>query len=670
MSELVAQEKYISYNGKMYERIPVHLPNGKILQFDLVEVPSGPITPSESFFTGNSPVNNVQVHIPEEPVEIKNEMVEAPMEPENEIVEAPIMEPENEIVEAEPVLETESMEIPEAFSEPEPLLDTASAKGEETPILHAELILPGMAARSTFEDCDPVGVSDDDAASSTGSSSIDDTDELDSEAEKEAFKAELDTEATKAEHELVWAPLDEFDFGPKLEILDGRYLINVDGKYVFSKADIRDIEYDGKVHKLILSRKPNKMQRVEEKHVCYKPLYTTLKKLQVRSGPGSKFDKTGIVGSGQHVIVIQEGLLKCDLDLVQEWMHSHLSACVFDFRKSSQPTFEEYIKRECKSNLVKEWNDHLSSDVYDLGESSPPTFEEYIKSKYESDSVKLEDDLLKRFAKTKLGEDEAEEFLKAAKAANRKVKIMFTNEEGVEEYGWISKRKNSGPQIARIYGSAAPQIVLSGIETEKKDIYFATQCTGSPCGCGYNKAFHGTFVEDTCLFWSENKKSTPVKYWEDGEKIEKTRESQCFPPMNFYTNIAKQEIRDILGSSKTRFTLDWQSSFKSDRYAGLERQQVVCDDGKKRYRTGYFVPKKQLTITFQRPGDALAFCDADLTNTRFGNAKLQNDNTYTNLQPVSLEQCPEYRQYMKQAQHAKANVKKNIRAKLGIELLM
>jgi hypothetical protein len=637
MSKLVAQEKYISYNGKMYERVPVHLPNGKILQFDLVEVPSGPITPSESFFTGNPPVNNVQVYIPEEPVEIKNEMVEI----------------KNEIVEAEPALETESMEIPEAFSEPEPLLDTASAKGEETPILDAELILPGMAARSTFEDCDPVGVSDDDAASSTGSSSIDDTDELDSEAEK----AELDTEATKAEHELVWAPLDQFDYGPKLEILDGRYLTNVDGKYVFSKADIRVIECDGKVHKLILSNKPNKIQRVEEKHVCYKPLYTTLKKLQVRSGPGSKFDKTGIVGAGQHVIVIQEGLLKCDLDLVKEWMHSHLSAwCLYDFGKSSQATFEEYIKRECNSNLVKEWNDHLSSDVYDLGESTPPTFEEYIKS------VELEDDLLKRFATTKLGEDEAEEFLKAAKAANRKVKIMFHNEEGVEEYGWISKRKNSGPQIARIYGSAAPQIVLSGIETEKKDTYFATQCTGSPCGCG----FHGTFVEDTCLFWSENKKSTPVKYGS-----EKTRESQCFPPMNFYTNIAKQEIRDILGSSKTRFTLDWQSSFKSDRYAGLERQQVVCDDGKKRYRTGYFVPKKQLTITFQRPGDALAFCDADLTNTRFGNAKLQDDHSYINLQPVSLEECPEYRQYMKQAQHAKSNGgKKKIRAKLGIELLM
>lgn len=452
-----------------------------------------------------------------------------------------------------------------------------------------------MAARSTFEDCDPVGVSDDDAASSTGSSSIDDTDELDSEAEK----AELDTEATKAEHELVWAPLDQFDYGPKLEILDERYLTNVDGKYVFSKADIRVIECDGKVHKLILSNKPNKIQRVEEKHVCYKPLYTTLKKLQVRSGPGSKFDKTGIVGAGQHVIVIQEGLLKCDLDLVKEWMHSHLSACLYDFGKSSQPTFEEYIKRECES--------------------------------------KFEDDLLKRFAKTKLGEYEAEEFLKAAKAANRKVKIMFTNEEGVEEYGWISKRKNSGPQIARIYGSAAPQIVLSGIETDKNQISFATQ-------------FHSTFVEDTCLFWSENKKSTPVKYGS-----EKTRESQCFPPMNFYTNIAKQEIRDILGSSKTRFTLDWQSSFKSDRYAGLERQQVVCDDGKKRYRTGYFVPKKQLTITFQRPGDALAFCDADLTNTRFGNAKLQDDHSYINLQPVSLEECPEYRQYMKQAQHAKAN---------------
>jgi hypothetical protein len=401
----------------MYERVPVHLPNGKILQFDLVEVSSGPITPSESFFTGNPPVNNVQVYIPEEPVEIKNEMVEI----------------KNEIVEAEPALETESREIPEAFSEPEPLLDTASAKGEETPILDAELILPGMAARSTFEDCDPVGVSDDDAASSTGSSSIDDTDELDSEAEK----AELDTEATKAEHELVWAPLDQFDYGPKLEILDGRYLTNVDGKYVFSKADIRVIECDGKVHKLILSNKPNKIQRVEEKHVCYKPLYTTLKKLQVRSGPGSKFDKTGIVGAGQHVIVIQEGLLKCDLDLVKEWMHSHLSACLYDFGKSSQPTFEEYIKRECES--------------------------------------KFEDDLLKRFAKTKLGEYEAEEFLKAAKAANRKVKIMFTNEEGVEEYGWISKRKNSGPQIARIYGSAAPQIVLSGIETDKNQISFATQ---------------------------------------------------------------------------------------------------------------------------------------------------------------------------------------------------
>eukprot|EP00493_Phyllostaurus_siculus_P004748 UN04769 len=46
-------------------------------------------------------------------------------------------------------------------------------------------------------------------------------------------------------------------------------------------------------------------------------------------------------------------------------------------------------------------------------------------------------------------------------------------ENGTTKYGWISKRKNSGALITRLYGNSTPQIVVSGVETQPNDGDFA-----------------------------------------------------------------------------------------------------------------------------------------------------------------------------------------------------
>merc|ERR1719187_326615 len=101
------------------------------------------------------------------------------------------------------------------------------------------------------------------------------------------------------------------------------YLTSVDGTYVFDKADLAKFD-DGKVRCLYFSDKPNRVNRKERVAVCYKPEYKTLKRIQVRTGPGSKFGEAGILSAQEKVVVIQEGLLSCDLETVERWMFLHL----------------------------------------------------------------------------------------------------------------------------------------------------------------------------------------------------------------------------------------------------------------------------------------------------------------------------------------------------------
>jgi len=556
MSELVTR------NGKMYKQVPCYDDQGELFQFILVEVASGPAVPPESVF--------------EEP-------------------ETPAQEtfPEENVVDS--MEETTSVEVAETST-----VEEQSETQEEVPTSD-ELIVDSMTMQKTIEDTDVVALSDDeDAASSSGSTSLDHTEDSESELEEKVV------EKSREQIYLVFSTLDEYYFDDDLRTSDGFYLTNVDGKHVFNFSDIFKMKHDGLVHRLHFQETPSKVQRKKHKktQVCFKPLYKTLKKVQVRSGPGSKFEATGVIGANEEVIVLQEGLMQCDLKLVKAWMKLHLpKEMAQSFRRSKAPTFENYIDRE----IISE--EELSEDNW----SYPESIETYINQTFDEDEEKI--------------------FRKALAAANRKVRVMY-KENGTTKYGWISKRKNSGALITRVWGKSTPSIVVSGVETQPNDTDLAR-----PENCA------GTMLIDTMNFMFSNKKNTTVKFTnQNGKKSERVESHWAKPTMSFYQKLAKSEISTLIGTKKPRFNIEWESKFRSDRFRGLEKQMVMVD-GKSRMRTGYFVPEEEFTVTFQRLSDAVTFYNACLQDTRFERANVEWTESFANLQTVDAKVCPDYHQF-------------------------
>jgi len=553
MSDLVTR------NGKMYKQVPCYDDEGELFQFVLVEVPSGPAVPPQSVFEEES--------------------------------ETPVQEatPEEDIVDS---TEETSIEVVLIGGHPEEVVESIAE----------ELIVDSMTMQKTIEDTDVVYSEDEDAASSSGSTSLDRTED-DSESELE----DKVVEKRREQLYLVFSTLDAYHFNDELQTSDGMYLTNVDGKYVFEFADISKMYNDGLVHRLHFRETQSKVQR--KKHnptpVCFKPLYKTLKKVQVRSGPGSKFEATGVIGANEEVIVLQEGLMQCDLKLVKAWMKLHLpKEMVQSFRRSKAPTFENYIDRE----IISE--EELSEDNW----SYPESIETYINQTFDEDEEKI--------------------FRKALAAANRKVRVMY-KENGTTKYGWISKRKNSGALITRVWGKSTPSIVVSGVETQPNDtdLAFPEDCAG-------------TMLIDTMNFMNSNKKNTTVKFTDqNGKKSERVESHKAKPTMSFYQKLAKSEISTLIGTKKPRFNIEWESKFRSDRFRGLEKQMVMVD-GKSRMRTGYFVPEEEFTVTFQRLSDAVTFYNACLKDTRFERANVEWTESFANLQTVDAKVCPEYHQFL------------------------
>jgi len=558
MSDLVTR------NGKMYKQVPCYDDQGELFSFVLVEVASGPAVPPESIFE----------------------------EPETPLQEATL---EEDIVDS--MEETTALEVAETPAVEEP---------SETPVqvvesITEELIVDSMTMQKTVEDTDVLAYSDDeDAASSSGSTSIDRTDDSESDLEDKVV------EKRREQLYLVFSTLDAYQFDDELRTSDGMYLTNVDGKHVFEFDDISEMYYDGVMRRLHFRETQSKVQR--KKHnptaVCFKPLYKTLKKVQVRSGPGSKFEATGVIGANEEVIVLQEGLMQCDLKLVKAWMKLHLpKEMAQSFRRSKAPTFENYIDRE----IISE--EELSEDNW----SYPESIETYINQTFDEDEEKI--------------------FRKALAAANRKVRVMY-KENGTTKYGWISKRKNSGALITRVWGKSTPSIVVSGVETQPNDTDLAR-----PENCA------GTMLIDTMNFMHSNKKNTTVKFTnQNGKKSERVESHWAKPTMSFYQKLAKSEISTLIGTKKPRFNIEWESKFRSDRFRGLEKQMVMVD-GKSRMRTGYFVPEEEFTVTFQRLSDAVTFYNACLQDTRFERANVEWTESFANLQTVDAKVCPDYHQF-------------------------
>lgn len=558
MSELVTR------NGKMYKQVPCYDDQGELFQFVLVEVASGPVVPPESVF--------------EEP-------------------ETPAQDsfPEENVVDS---MEETSVEVAETST-----VEEQSETQEEVPTSD-ELIVDSMTMQKTIEDTDVVALSDDeDAASSSGSTSLDHTEDSESELEEKVI------EKSREQIYLVFSTLDEYYFDDDLRTSDGFYLTNVDGKHVFNFADIFKMKNDGLVHRLHFQETPSKVQRKKHKktQVCFKPLYKTLKKVQVRSGPGSKFEATGVIGANEEVVVIQEGLLECDLELVENWMQLHLPREMVQSFRRDYATFEDYIEL-------------LEDDERD-------PMETYINETF-------------------FDEDEQNIFRKALTAANRKVKVMY-KQNGITKYGWISKRKNSGALIRRLYGKSTPTIVVSNIETLPTDLQMAQLEE-------LEEIWGSSILVEAIKFIDSNMKNTTVKFTNNnGKKIERVEKHNCKPKMSFYENLAKSAISGIIGTKKPRFNIEWDAKFQSDRFGGLEKQTIMVD-GKSRMRTGYFVPDNEFIVTFQRLSDAVTFYNTDMDKTCLTGADVEWDQTYANLQPVDAKECPEHLRYKKRSRAFKS----------------
>jgi len=558
MSELVTR------NGKMYKQVPCYDDQGELFQFVLVEVASGPVVPPESVF--------------EEP-------------------ETPAQDtfPEENVVDS---MEETSVEVAETST-----VEEQSETQEEVPTSD-ELIVDSMTMQKTIEDTDVVALSDDeDAASSSGSTSLDHTEDSESELEEKVV------EKSREQIYLVFSTLDEYYFDDDLRTSDGFYLTNVDGKHVFNFSDIFKMKHDGLVHRLHFQETPSKVQRKKHKktQVCFKPLYKTLKKVQVRSGPGSKFEATGVIGANEEVVVIQEGLLECDLELVENWMQLHLPQEMVQSFRRDYATFEDYIEL-------------LEDDERD-------PMETYINETF-------------------FDEDEQNIFRKALTAANRKVKVMY-KQNGITKYGWISKRKNSGALIRRLYGKSTPTIVVSNIETLPTDLQMAQLEE-------LEEIWGSSILVEAIKFIDSNMKNTTVKFTNNsGKKIERVEKHNCKPKMSFYENLAKSAISGIIGTKKPRFNIEWDAKFQSDRFGGLEKQTIMVD-GKSRMRTGYFVPDNEFIVTFQRLSDAVTFYNTDMDKTCLTGADVEWDQTYANLQPVDAKECPEHLRYKKRSRAFKS----------------
>jgi len=559
MSELVTR------NGKMYKQVPCYDDQGELFQFVLVEVASGPVVPPESVF--EEPETPAQNTFPEENV-------------------------------VDSMEETSSVEVAETST-----VEEHSEIQEEVPTSD-ELIVDSMTMQKTIEETDVVALSDDDdAASSSGSTSLDHTEDSESELEEKVV------EKSPEQIYLVFSTLDEYYFDDDLRTSDGFYLTNVDGKHVFNFADIFKMKKDGLVHRLHFQETPSKVQRKKHKktQVCFKPLYKTLKKVQVRSGPGSKFEATGVIGANEEVVVIQEGLLECDLELVENWMQLHLPQEMVQSFRRDYATFEDYIEL--------------------LEEDERDPMETYINETF-------------------FDEDEQNIFRKALTAANRKVKVMY-KQNGITKYGWISKRKNSGALIRRLYGKSTPTIVVSNIETLPTDLQMAQLEE-------LEEIWGSSILVEAIKFIDSNMKNTTVKFTNNsGKKIERVEKHNCKPKMSFYENLAKSAISGIIGTKKPRFNIEWDAKFQSDRFGGLEKQTIMVD-GKSRMRTGYFVPDNEFIVTFQRLSDAVTFYNTDMDKTCLTGADVEWDQTYANLQPVDAKECPEHLRYKKRSRAFKS----------------
>jgi len=587
-------------NGKTYTKVPVEL-NGVVVKFVLVEVPSTAAAPlvEDSEPMEAELISEVECDVRPQEAEIVEETVDAS----EDASDSP--QPELQVAIAEEVLEEDS----------EPTL-VASPIAPQTTI----------EIDSCVEDEDFETRSE----SSTGSSTIDPSDDMDEEFP--VLEGKVDKTETDAPF-FATDLLSCYEFDNDLKVcwpseLAEYFLIAVDGKYVFNVEDLVDDEIE---HNLVFRKTRQSVKRFDRQPVCYKPTYKTVQRIQVRTGPGSKYDACGIIPANAQVFVIQEGLLSCDLKLVVEWMSLHLP--------------ENMICEKLSNSNAQNFDEHIERALEDFRAAT-----QAMKV-----AAKTETGTLEAFAKMTYTADDQKEFLKAAKAANRKVKVMWT-ENGIEKSGWISKRKNkklaeiadgrkTKPLITRVMGAtAAPKVEVFNVKSNIPSFVQRLDCS---------------FSKDAWHYKENAKRKVPSRHVKGEDDI-----VRCFPPLSFYTKLARSDIAKLIGSK--RFSISWEGEFKLDRYRGTEKKRVICDDGKTRLKNGYYLPNDYMTITFQRHSDANAFLNADLDDTRFSGAEAEACEPYANLHPVPAHMCPEYELFLDAVKKGKTDDSEECALERGI----
>jgi len=296
--------------------------------------------------------------------------------------------------------------------------------------------------------------------------------------------------------------------------------------------------------------------------VCYKPTFRTLKKLQMRDGPGANFGPVAIIPADTEIRVIAEGLAECTTENLKRWWNLHVKD-------------ENEERKDKAAEQIADRSDDWKTWARKMGYSR----------KSHLDSI-----------------------FKQAHAASRKVKIAV-EVDGEEKFGWISKRKNSGPTIKRSYGYDLPTVRVDDLDS-------------SFCGFGLSK--------DLQNFRDAN--------------------NNRFPRKNFYSKM----LKEATGCDVVR----WEARWVPNRNLGMETKTLANG----RLQTGYHKPESTAFLVYNSLQKAKTFIKN--ANKKLG-ARVNADFAwdFANMAPVPASQCPVewhcYEQKMNQLKHENDDIKEN-----------
>jgi hypothetical protein len=193
-------------------------------------------------------------------------------------------------------------------------------------------------------------------------------------------------------------------------------------------------------------------------------------------------------------------------------------------------------------------------------------------------------------------------FLKIVRGSDLKVNVAYVNENGEEQSGWISRKKKKSPTMIRLMNGVVPVVVLDNLES------FSNK---------FNDSFTQKQQAQTGRF-----KIAPIA-------------------------VLRSELKSKTGCAR----LEWNGDFVLNRSKGMDTEQVRVwnREGTKKIpvvRTGFYRMEKSALLYFKTFKQAQHFLahemDADLEA-----CGAEFEFNYANLAAVSIELCPEYKEFQR-----------------------